>query len=206
MRQLTSALPALLLGISMAFLSACTSQPPITPVAHVDLKRYMGDWYVIASIPTRFERNAYNAVESYEMRPDGRIQTVFRYREGSFGGKLKTMHPTGFVEPDSENAIWSMQFLWPFKAEYVIAWLDPSYRMVVVARSKRDYVWIMARTPSIPEPQYELLSMRVAALGYDPKELRRVPQQWPEDSSSQTSLSAKAKSLADENLNLAGPR
>ena len=60
----------------------------------------------------------------------------------------------------------------------IVAWLDPQYRTVIVARNKRDYVWIMARTPAIPEAQYELLVSRVVALGYDASKLRKVPQQW----------------------------
>ena len=68
-----------------AIVAGCAStQPAITPVASVDLPRFMGDWYVIASIPTPFERGAYNAVESYALEQDGRIGTVFRYRKDGF--------------------------------------------------------------------------------------------------------------------------
>jgi apolipoprotein D and lipocalin family protein len=157
-------------------LPGCADQAPIAPVPHVDVQRYMGDWYVIAVIPTYFERHAFQAVESYALRPDGRIQTTFTYRDGAPDGKLKTMHATGFVHADSGNAVWGMQFLWPIKAEYIIAWLDPDYRAVIVARNKRDYVWIMARSPTIPEQQYDLLVARVAAMGYDTSRLRKVPQ------------------------------
>lgn len=158
-------------------LTGCADQAPIVPVRHVDVQRYMGDWYVIAAIPTYFERHAYHAVESYALRPDGRIQTTFTYRDGTPDGKLKTMHATGFVHADSGNAVWGMQFLWPIKAEYIIAWLDPDYRAVIVARNKRDYVWIMARSPTIPESQYDLLVAHVAAMGYDTRRLRKVPQE-----------------------------
>lgn len=72
---------------------------PIPPVAHVDVPRFMGDWYVIAHIPSRPEREAFDAVESYALRPDGRIQTTFRYRKGSFDAPVKTMHPIGKVKP-----------------------------------------------------------------------------------------------------------
>lgn len=159
--------------------AGCSTQVPIAPVAQVDLARYAGDWYVIASIPTAAERHAANAVESYALLPDGRIQTTFRYRVDGADGEAKTMHATGYVRPGTGNAVWGMQFIWPIKAQYIIAWLDPAYRMVIVARDKRDYVWIMARTPTIAEGQYELLVNRVAALGYDTSQLRRVPQQWP---------------------------
>jgi apolipoprotein D and lipocalin family protein len=157
-------------------LVSCAEQAPIAPVAHVDVPRYMGDWYVIAAIPTRFERHAFHAVESYALRADGRVQTTFTYRDGAPNGELKTMHAMGVVRPGSGNAVWGMQFVWPIRAEYIIGWLDPDYRTVIVARNKRDYVWIMARTPTLTESQYDLLVSRVAAMGYDTRQLRKVPQ------------------------------
>jgi apolipoprotein D and lipocalin family protein len=169
------------LALALSALGGCASYPQMPPVAHVDLDRYMGDWYVIAAIPTRFERDAYNAVESYARLPDGRVQTTFRYRDGGFDGKQKTMRPVGTALADSGNAIWNMQFIWPIQAEYVVAYLDADYRAVVVGRSKRDYVWIMARTPSIPDAQYERLVARVGALGYPTGRLRKVPQRWPDE-------------------------
>lgn len=81
----------------------------------------MGDWYVIAHIPSRPEREAFDAVESYALRPDGRIQTTFTYRKGSFDAPQKSMHPIGRVEKEGNGAIWGMQFIWPIRAEYVIA-------------------------------------------------------------------------------------
>jgi len=167
------ALMALLLG-------ACRSGAPLPTVPQVDLQRYQGDWYVIAAIPSYPEREAYNAVESYSLQPDGRIHTTFRYRKGSFTAPVKTMHPVGTVRPNSGQAVWGMQFIWPIKAEYLICYLDPGYRTVIVGRSKRDYVWIMARTPTLSESEYKNLVERVAALGYDVGKLRKVPQRWPE--------------------------
>jgi apolipoprotein D and lipocalin family protein len=163
-------------------LLGCSAETPMPHVAHVDLQRYMGDWYVIAAIPSYPERHAYNAVESYTLRPDGKIQTTFRYRNGSFAAPVKTMHPVGTVQPGTGQAVWGEQFVWPMKAEYIIAYLDSDYRTVIVGRSKRDYVWIMARTPTLSPQSYAQLVNEVAALGYDTNKLREVPQQWPEPS------------------------
>lgn len=149
---------------------------PIPPLAQVDVPRFMGDWYVIAHIPSRPEREAFDAVESYALRPDGRIQTTFRYRKGSFQAPLKTMHPVGTVTPGSHGAVWGMQFIWPIQAEYVVVYLDAEYQQTIVGRSKRDYVWLMARTPQISEQDYRAATARIAALGYDLSQLRRVPQ------------------------------
>ncbi|MBV6850992.1 lipocalin family protein [Xanthomonas euvesicatoria] len=142
----------------------------------VDVPRFMGDWYVIAHIPTRPERKAYDAVESYALRPDGRIQTTFTYRKGSFQTPLKSMHPIGQVAKEGNGALWRMQFFWQFKAEYVIAWRDAGYTQTIVARSKRDYVWYMARTPQVSDADYQQAVERIAAMGYDVTQLRRVPQ------------------------------
>ncbi len=166
-----------LLAIGAALVTAaCSSPAAMPPVAHVDLPRFMGDWYVIAHIPSWPERDAYDAVESYALRDDGRIQTTFRYRDGSFDEPIKTMTPIGTVRPDTGNAVWGMQFIWPIQAEYVIAYLDDDYRTTIVGRSKRDYVWIMARSPRLDDAEYAGLVERVAALGYDTGKLRRVPR------------------------------
>ena len=75
-----------------AIVAGCAStQPAITPVASVDLPRFMGDWYVIAHIPSRPERDAYDAVESYRLDADGRIRTTYTQRKGSFSAPVETM-------------------------------------------------------------------------------------------------------------------
>jgi apolipoprotein D and lipocalin family protein len=72
-----------------------------------------------------------------------------------------------------------MRFVWPFKAEYLVIWLDADYRTTVIGRSARDYVWIMAREPAIPEERYQALVRFLTEVGYDVSRLERVPQRWP---------------------------
>ncbi len=153
-------------------------RPPMPTVPKVDLERYMGEWYVIANIPTSYEKEAHNARESYRLNPDGTIATTFTYRKGGFDGPLKTMKPKGWVRDPGSNAAWWMQFFWPLKAEYLIAYLSPDYSQTIVARTKRDYVWIMARTPAISEDDYSHLVEKVSELGYDTAKLQRMPQRW----------------------------
>ena len=155
----------------------CVAGVPLTTVSHVDLSRFSGTWYVIANIPTFIEKNAYNAVESYRLADDGTIETVFTFRQGGFDGPIKTYGPRGFVRDTTTNAEWGMQFLWPFRSEYLITYLADDYSKTVISRNKRDYVWIMARTPRISEAEYQELVAHVAAQGYDTSKLQRVPQQ-----------------------------
>lgn len=155
---------------------AGTKMDTIPVVKQVDLPRFMGDWYVIGVIPTPIETKAYNAIESYKLDSDGTIATTFTLNKGAFDGPLKTYTPRGFVVEGTGNALWGMQFIWPIKAEYRIAYLDEDYQYTVVARNKRDYVWIMARTPQIPDAKYAELTEFVAKLGYDTAKIRKVPQ------------------------------
>jgi len=159
-------------------LSACSSAPTIPTAKSVDLPRFMGDWYVIANIPTWPERDAYNAIESYKLDPDGSIATTFTFRKGAFDGPEKVMRPRGFVTDEKSNSVWGMQFVWPIKAEYLISHVDAGYTETIIARSSRDYVWIMARKPVLPEEDYARLVQMVADLGYDVSKLQKVPQRW----------------------------
>ena len=168
----------LLAVLGSAVLWGCSVAAPMPTVAEVDLDRFMGDWYVIANIPTRIERGAHNAVENYRLDADGTIATTFTFRDGSFSGERRVYRPRGFVRNPESNAEWGMQFLWPFKADYRIVYLDPDYRMTIIARKQRDYVWLMARTPQISDAEYARMADRVAELGYDTSLLQRVPQQW----------------------------
>jgi apolipoprotein D and lipocalin family protein len=135
-------------------------------VDSVDLDRFMGDWYVIANIPTFLEKDAYNPMESYKRDADGTIATTFTFNDGSLDGEQKIYRPRGFVSENS-NAIWGMQFIWPIKADYRIVYLDDNYQQTIIGRTSRDYVWIMARTAQISDEDYGALVSQVRSLGYD---------------------------------------
>lgn len=165
----------ILLLAASVILTGCQSMAPIKTVSEVDIQRFMGDWYVIANIPTFMEKNAYNAKESYRLERDGTIATTFTYNKGGFEGPLKTYTPKGFVADDPSNAVWGMQFFWPIKAEYRIIYLDPDYTTTIIGRTKRDYVWIMARTPTIEEALYQTLLQFIKEQGYDIQKVQKVP-------------------------------
>jgi len=159
----------------LILISGCQTMKPIDTVEYVDLKRFMGDWFVIAAIPTFIEKNAFNAVESYRLDEDGTVATTFRFNEGAFDGPTKVYRPRGFIRDENSNAVWGMQFIWPFKAEYRIIYLTADYSQTVIGRSKRDYVWIMARKPSIPDEDYKQIIAFLKNQGYTLNDLRKVP-------------------------------
>jgi apolipoprotein D and lipocalin family protein len=157
-------------------LLGCQTTNTIHTVPSVDLNRFMGDWYVIANIPTFIEKEAYNAVESYRLAEDGTIETTFKFNKGGFDGPIKTYNPRGYVRDEKSNAVWGMQFFWPFKAEYRIIFLNEDYSTTVIGRTKRDYVWIMARQPAISDEEYDFILNFLQEQGYDISKVLKVPQ------------------------------
>ena len=143
-------------------------------VDYVDLDRFMGDWYVIATIPTFLERDAYNPIETYMLNSDGTIATTFTFNKGSLNGPTKLYRPRRFIKDKRTNANWDMQFVWPIKADYRIVYLDDDYQQTIIGRNSRDFVWVMARTPRISEQDYLNLVTMVGSLGYNLNDLQKA--------------------------------
>jgi apolipoprotein D and lipocalin family protein len=166
-----------LLLFLVMFAWGCQAQKAdIQTVDYVDLDRFAGDWYVIASLPTFLEKDAYAAIESYAPPQDGKIETTFSFHKGGFDGERKVYRPTAYVEDDVSNAVWGMQFVWPFKAEYRVVYLDENYQQTIIGRTKRDYVWIMARQPFISDADMARHLELLKAQGYDTESIKPVPQ------------------------------
>lgn len=175
----------LTIGI-LHFQSGCASRPlskalPVPLATSVDLQRYAGDWYLIAHIPTSRDVGAHNAQENYTVRPDGRINITYRNRLGGFDGRPKLMTPLAHVVEGSGNALWHVIFgwYWPWHYEYRIAHLEPDYSTAIVARSKRDFMWLFSRSPQMGEADLARYRELLASWGYDVSRIERVPQQWP---------------------------
>ena len=172
--------------ICLAVTSGCasTSMPPLEAMDRkVDLERFMGDWYVIGFIPVTIpfvsEEGAHNGLESYRLTDEGVIETTYTFRKGAFNGPEKRLTPKGWVHNEEANAEWRTQFLWPFKAAYLIVYLDEDYQRTIIGVPDRKYVWIMSRDPELSDADYQALLDRVARVGYDSEKVRRVPQRWP---------------------------
>lgn len=165
--------------LATTLLAGCASNPEPEPLRaidrRIDLPRFMGDWYVIAHIPTFIEDEAYNAVESYTLADDGTIPTTYVFNNGSFDGPLKTYNPRGFVHNQETYTEWRMQFVWPFKSAYLIVYLDADYQTTIIGVPDRDYAWIMARTKTLPDARYQELVDILTKTGHDTTKLRRVP-------------------------------
>ena len=87
-----------LAAVTFLLLAGCNSHRPMATVDYVDLERFMGDWYVIANIPTFVEKGAHNPLESYRLDQDGTMATTFTFNADAFDGEKKTYRPAALSE------------------------------------------------------------------------------------------------------------
>jgi apolipoprotein D and lipocalin family protein len=171
-------LGALFIFVLVVFGCAGTtkSQSPLTTVESVDLQRYLGKWYEIASYPAWFQKGCTASTAEYSLLPDGKIQVVNRCRKGNLGGPLKESKGKAEVADTATNAKLKVWFFWPFKGNYWIIDLSPDYQWVVVGEPSRKYLWILSRTPTMDEAVYQEILGRLPQKGYDPAGLRKTSQ------------------------------
>lgn len=170
------ALPILLAALTLASCSTVPKQPPLTTVDHVDLQKFMGPWYVIGTIPWIVEKNNVGTMDVYEPRPDGKIGIRYVFHKKSLDAPVQEMKAVGRVVNKKTNAEWAVQFIWPFEAPFLVIGLSPDYQQTVIGYPSRDLVWIMSRTPTMPDADYKRILGELAKQGYDTSRIVRVPQ------------------------------
>ncbi|MEO6304757.1 MAG: lipocalin family protein [Bacteroidia bacterium] len=147
-----------------------------THVKSVNLDKYSGKWYEIASIPSGFDKKWNYVTESYTLNKKGTIDIYTTYKKGT-STKESSVRSKGFPNKESGNVKWKVQFVWPFKADYLVEELDEiNYSYVVVGHPKKKYLYIMNRSGSMAEIQYQEIVERCAKKGYDIKKLHKILQ------------------------------
>jgi apolipoprotein D and lipocalin family protein len=169
----------LVLVTTFVLIAACQSAgAALQTVPHVDLARYMGDWYVIANIPYFAEKGCLDSIESYALRTDGDIDNWFTCRKDSFAAPLKRkVTARATVKDQHTNATWRVRFFGVIAVQYLILDLDPAYQWAAVAHPSRKYGWILARSKSLDQATYAAILQKFAQQGYDTTKFEKVPQQ-----------------------------
>lgn len=157
----------------------------LLPMAHpqllrtvptVDLDRYAGTWYEIASYPQRFQKGCHCTTATYTKSDRGYMIVENRCNRGSVNGKPSHITGKAFVDPNSGNAKLKVQFFWPFKGKYWIIDLAEDYSYAVVGHPNRTYLWILSRTPQMPDATYQGILHRLKGNGFDVGRLERTVQ------------------------------
>lgn len=169
------------LALSAAFAHAADGAPPavppLTPIASLDVPRYMGTWYEIAKYPNRFQKKCVaDARANYSLQPDGRVKVINRCRQadGEINEAVGAVRQLGDAQSPKLEVRFApawLSFIPGVWGDYWVIDLDPAYQLVAVSEPKRDYLWILSRTAKVAPAAYDALLARLASRGFDLKRL-----------------------------------
>lgn len=174
---------ALAAGASEPILTRAPANPgPLTPIAALDVPRYMGTWYEIAKYPNWFQKKCTGETRAeYTLRPDGQVQVINRCRleSGEMNqaiGTARRLGPSSSPKLEVRFAPAWLSFL-PFVwGDYWVVDLDERYQLVAVSEPKQEYLWILSRSKTVDPAAYQQLLERLARKGYDLQKLELTRQ------------------------------
>lgn len=146
---------------------------PLQTVQKVDVERYMGKWYEIASFPQSFQKGCSCTVAEYSLNEDGTVKVD---NSCNVAGKKKQSIGKAKVVDKQSNAKLKVTFFWPFWGKYWIIDLADDYSYAVVGHPNRKYLWILSRTPQMDKQQYDEIVARTKAKGFDVTKLNVTEQ------------------------------
>lgn len=159
----------------MLFQSNAQSQP-VKTVPSVDVNKYAGKWYEIASFPQRFQKGCHCTTAEYTMTDKGYLIVENRCNRGSVHGKQSYIKGKAFVQKGSGNAKLKVQFFFPFRGKYWIIDLADDYSYAVVSHPNKKYLWILSRTPKMDDAVYQKIIARLEEKGFDLTKLQKTEQ------------------------------
>jgi len=150
----------------LMFTSTAMSQT-LQTVPFVDLNKYAGKWYEIASIPQFFQKGCNGTTAEYTVTDKGYVIVENRCNKDSIQGKQTYIKGKAFVVENSGNAKLKVQFFWPFKGKYWIIDLADDYSYAVVGNPNRKALWILSRTPVMSDITYQQIIAGIKEKGFD---------------------------------------
>lgn len=164
--------------------SAQTAQPlpPLQAIASLDVPRYMGRWYEIAKLPNWFQRKCVaDTSATYRLLADGRVEVLNQCRNQ--GGEMDQALGAARQIGPATSAKLQVRFAPSWLSVLPIVWgdywvidLDERYELVAISEPKRQYLWILSRTPQVDEARYAALLARLQAMGIDVGKLEKTRQ------------------------------
>jgi apolipoprotein D and lipocalin family protein len=178
------------LAFLLLFLTVCTAQAqgqapntgPLKTIASLEVPRYMGTWYEIAKYPNWFQRKCLaNTQANYSLQSDGTVRVLNRclMEGGQANEALGVARQIGGANSPRLQVRFAPQWLsfipllW---GDYWVIDLDPQYQLVAVSEPRREYLWVLSRTPEIDNQAYDELLLRLVRQGFDVGKLERTPQ------------------------------
>ncbi len=147
--------------------TSASNAQALQTVPNVELKKYAGKWYEIASYPQTFQKGCHCTTAEYTFTEKGYVIVENRCNRDSINGKQSYIKGKAFVEKNSGNAKLKVQFFWPFKGKYWIIDLADDYSYAVVSHPNKKYLWILSRTSQMNDSKYQEIILKLKQIGFD---------------------------------------
>jgi apolipoprotein D and lipocalin family protein len=174
---------AMVMALVAAVLAGCSPTTterlglgPLQTVPRVDISKYVGTWYEIASYPQWFQEGCTGTTATYSLRDDGELDVLNRCFLQSLDGKEDTAEGRARVVDTATHAKLEVSFFRPFWGDYWVIDLAPDYSYAVVGHPSRDYLWILSRSPTMAPELYAGIVKRLREQGYELDRLQRTLQ------------------------------
>jgi len=152
---------------------------PVKTVKYVDVERYTGVWYQIASYISPFIGFLAGVTAEYTINQDGTVKVINTGFAGGLDGTEVTIEGVARVVDKKTNAKLAVsfpEFGITDESEYWIIELAKDYSYAVVTNSKRSSLFILNRTPTMEQSFYQDLIFRLTMQCFDPEEIVPTPQ------------------------------
>ena len=168
-----------LLLLATGGLTGCTTAPtaPLPTVASVDLARYAGRWYEVAALPNRFQSQCVADTQARYRATGDDIEVTNRCRRAD--GTVEGITGVAKVVDGSANAKLKVSFFRPFYGDYWVLALGPDYRWALVGEPRREFGWVLSRTPQMAPADLDAALKQAEALGYARTAFKPTPQTQP---------------------------
>lgn len=166
--------PLFLIAIQLFIYSFTMSQNPPTITDSIDLQKYTGKWYEIASYPMKFQKDCFSVTAEYTPTDKGYLKVFNSCHKGSITGKVKSITGKAFPVKGTNNVKLKVQFFWPFKADYWILEKADDYSWAVVSGPSRKYLWILSRKPNLQKETWQGITDRLIKNGFDIVKLKMM--------------------------------
>lgn len=153
---------------------------PLQTIERLDVGRYLGTWYEIAKFPNIFQRQCVSDTQAlYRQRDDGQLDVVNRCRKdnGEMAEAVGRARQIGAADSPRLEVRFApawLSWLPVVWGNYWVIDLDPAYQLVAVSEPKREFLWVLSRTPTVDPAAYQALLGRLQAKGFDLSKLEKT--------------------------------
>ncbi len=180
--SLISILGLLLIGLGSSQVMAQQGDQSVKTIAALDVPRYLGTWYEVAKFPNWFQKKCVSNTKAvYTAKPDGNLRVLNSCKTATgetseAEGLARQIGAKDSPKLEVRFAPEWLSFLPLVWGDYWVIDLDPQYQVAAVSDPRREYLWVLSRSPQLDPKIYADLLQRLTQQQFDIQKLELTSQ------------------------------